>query len=69
MAGYQNNFDFNELSKLAIDYSDGVVAALPNSNEELLAYATQKNIPVLNYSGDDFTAAYADFYNQIAPEE
>ena len=69
LAGYQNNFDFNELSKLAIDYSDGVVAALPNSNEELLAYATQKNIPVLNYSGDDFTAAYADFYNQIAPEE
>ena len=69
LEGYQNNFDFNELSKLAIDYSDGVVAALPNSNEELLAYATQKNIPVLNYSGDDFTAAYADFYNQIAPEE
>lgn len=62
---YAENFDFKELGKLAIDYSDGVVEAGENANPELLAYAKSKDLPLLSYPGKDYVAAYKDFYNQI----
>ena len=36
---YNEKFDFTELGKLAIDYSDGIVEAVDNVNPELMAYA------------------------------
>ena len=36
---YNEKFDFPELAKLAIDYSDGIVEAVDNVNPELMAYA------------------------------
>lgn len=65
---YNDNFDFDELGKLAIDYSDGIIAADKNVNEELLKYAQTNNIPALTYPGEDFGAAYEAFYNQICQE-
>ena len=65
---YNDDFDFDELGKLAIDYSDGVIAADKNVNEELLKYAQTNNIPALTYPGEDFGAAYEAFYNQICQE-
>lgn len=62
---YADNFDFKELAKLAIDYSDGVVEAGENVNADLLAYAKGKDMPLLAYPGQDYVAAYKDFYNQI----
>ena len=67
MAGYNDKFDFKELGKLALDYSDGVIQASPNIHKDLLAYATQKHLPVLQYPGEDFMRAYADFYKEISP--
>lgn len=51
---YAEKFDFMELGKMAIDYSDGVVEAGENVNADLLAYAKGKEMPVLNYPGKDF---------------
>ncbi len=62
---YAEKFDFLELGKLAIDYSDGVVEAGENVNADLLEYTKNKNIPLLNNPGKDYTAAYKDFYNEI----
>ena len=62
---YKDDFDFDELSKLAIDYSDGVIAADKNVNENLLKYATDNNIPTLAYPGEEFYSAYEDFYEKI----
>jgi starch synthase len=62
---YKDDFDFDELSKLAIDYSDGVIAADKNVNENLLKYAADNNIPTLAYSGEEFYSAYEDFYEKI----
>lgn len=64
---YKEQFDFDELSKLAIDYSDGVVAAVKDVNKELLGYAGEKNIPVLNYSEDNIGENMKAFYNTICP--
>ena len=64
---YKDLFDFDELSKLAIDYSDGVVAAVEGVNKDLLDYASEKNIPVLNYSKDNLGENTEAFYNTICP--
>ena len=64
---YKAHFDFEELGKLAIDYSDGVVAAVKDVNKDLLGYAGEKNIPVLNYSEDNIGENMKAFYNTICP--
>ena len=65
---YPDSFDFNELSKMAIEYSDGVVVADKDVNKGLVDYAEGKNIPVLDYQ-EDFADAYEAFYGQLFPEE
>ena len=68
LEGYHDKFDFNELGKLAIDYSDGVIQAEAGVDPELLKYTTDKNIPLLGYQ-EDFADAYETFFNQLFPEE
>lgn len=62
---YKDNFDYNELLKLAIDYSDGVIEAGQGVDKELVEYATTNNIPLLKNPGEDFANPYADFYDTI----
>ena len=68
LACYNDKFDFRELGKMAIDYSDGVIAAEADSNATLLEYAKTKGVPTLDYPGEDFTEAYKAFLEQIAGE-
>jgi len=65
---YNDTFDFDELSKLAIDYSDGVVLGEKNVSKELTSYAKKKGIPFLTYK-EDFAEEYERFYEKICPEE
>lgn len=62
---YPTHFDFMELGKLAIDYSDGIIEAGEDVNKELLSYAKATGKPLLDYPGPDYAAAYKDFYNKI----
>ncbi|MBQ9645423.1 MAG: glycogen/starch synthase [Prevotella sp.] len=64
---YKDNFDFEELGKLAIDYSDGIIQAEKEVNKKLLKYSRDKGIPVLPYS-EDYADAYEAFYDQICPD-
>ena len=66
---YAEKFDYLELGKMAIDYSDGVIEAGTNINDSLLDYARSKNIPMLDYPGDDYAPLYSNFYNKIFAEE
>jgi starch synthase len=66
---YKEQFDFMELGKLAIDYSDGIIEAGPEVNKTLIEYATQKGCPLLSYPGEDFGGAYQQFYEQLSPNE
>jgi len=63
---YKDNFDFIELGKLAIDYSDGIVQADSIVNDELLTYAKNKNIPILGYS-EQIAEDCEEFYNLLYP--
>ena len=55
--------NYNELCKLAITYSDGVIQNSENVDKELLDYAKSLNIPVVeNQTGFE---AYADACNSL----
>lgn len=64
---YSDNFNFDELGKLAIDYSDGVVQADKAVSKDLLNYTTQKEIPLLKFPKENFADAVEQFYNTICP--
>ena len=67
---YNDNFDFVELNKLAIDYSDGVVEAAQGINPDILKHVEDSGLPMLKYfDGEDFTDRYDEFYNQIFDTE
>lgn len=63
---YKDDFDFLELGKLAIDYSDGVIEATQKVNQKLLNYAKDKKLPILNFPGkEEYTEAYQEFLKNI----
>ena len=68
LAQYNDNFNFDELGKLAIDYSDGIIQAEEEVNNDLLKYAVDKGLPVLDFHKDDFADAYEAFYDKICPQ-
>lgn len=65
---YKDDFDFEELGKLAIDYSDGIIEADNAIDENLIKYTEEKGLPLLKYPGEDFADAYESFYDQICQE-
>ena len=67
---YKDPFDFAELSKLAIDYSDGVVEAGNNVNPKLVQYAIDKGKPVMRYPGEEnISEPYDQFYDEVYGDE
>lgn len=66
---YNKDFRFVDLEKLAIDYSDGVVNAGKSVNPELIKYAKDKGLPVIdNPADEEIFKTYEDFYNRILEE-
>ena len=62
---YNDVFDFTELGKLAIDYSDAIIEAEENANNTLLNYAIDNNKEVLRYNPDDYIKNYKLLYDKI----
>ena len=63
---YNERFDFIELGKLAIDYSDGIVKVNDNVNDDLLKYAQANDKPVFNHStAEESQNDYTTFYNKL----
>lgn len=59
---------FEELNKLAAKFSDGVIASSPNANANVLSYAREKGIPVLDYQEGIPADACAEFYDRVWSE-
>jgi starch synthase len=59
--------DFESLSKLAIDFSDGVIQGSPSIHPGVKEYAqTKEGIRFLDYQSEDsYIDAFNDFYDQI----
>ena len=58
---------YEDLMRLAIDYSDAIVLASENVNQRLLNYAQNSGKPIMSYAGED-KQAYIDFYNSLLSE-
>lgn len=65
LSNYNENFDFKELGKLAIDFSDGIIEMDTDIMPELKTYAQEKKKPYLTYPGEDFLESYKAFYNTL----
>ncbi len=62
---YSDNFGFEELGKLAIDYSDGVIESVQDACPTLVKYAKEQGKPFLEYPGEQFADQYDAFYDTI----
>lgn len=67
LSSYNDNFDFEELGKLAIDYSDGIMIAQKDVDPMLAEYAKEKGKPLLPYS-EDYADGLEAFYDTIYPD-
>ena len=57
---------YKDLYKLAIKYSDGIILHSENIDPELIAYARELGVPVLEYQPiETFTDAINNFYDEI----
>ena len=66
MEKYGEKFDFIELGKLAIDYSDAIIKTSEDVNDELMNYAGQQEKLILNHPAEDkISEDYAKLYEQI----
>ena len=65
LVSYPENFCMKDLEKLAIDFSDAVVEASAEINEELRAHAKEVVKTYLDYPGEDFAEAYKALYDSL----
>ena len=56
---------YEELMRLAIDYSDAVVFAAPTINQRVMNYAETSRKPILPYADTADNQAYLDFCNGL----
>ncbi len=58
--------DFINISKLAVDFCDGVIIGSPQINKNVEEYIKNKDLPVLSYKNEEeYIEAYAGFYEKI----
>ena len=58
--------NYEDLLKLAITYSDGVIQNSEKTNSNLLDYAREKGIPTLEYqTPETYAEAFNNFYDEI----
>jgi starch synthase len=59
---------YEDLMRLAIDYSDAIVLASEHVNQRLLNYAQNSGKPIMPYAGED-KEAYLNFYNGLLEKD
>lgn len=61
----KSKFGYNDLQKLAVKFSDGVVLDDAKVSKSIIKFAEERNIPVLPYQGEEFAKAYSEFYDAL----
>lgn len=65
LKAYNDEFDFDELCKLAIDFSDAVVEGEADANPAMMEYAEKAGKPVVRYEEGRLQEAYKNLYENI----
>jgi len=66
---YKEKFNYTELCKLAIDYSDAVIEVGEKINKNLIKYVEKKGIPTLKLQQPEVNDAILELYKQVCPDE
>lgn len=62
----ENKTDFASLTKLAIEYSDGVIIGSENIDQDVQSYLKTVKKPLLEYQSEErYIDAYNEFYDQF----
>lgn len=61
---YGRKAGYNELMKLAVDYSDAIVQSSPDINSIVKKHAAQKQIPFMPYNGEN-SDEYLNFFHKL----
>jgi len=57
---------YQNLAKFAIENSDAVIKAHPDTSEEILSYAKEKGKEILDYKNDDeYISEFSSFYDKL----
>lgn len=65
---YNDIFTADDLRRIAIENSDGVIAGTADIAPEIEQLANNANVKYLPYQGEDFTESYINFYNSFFEE-
>ena len=65
LADYDDTFTNTELARIAIDNSDGIIAASEGIRQEILKIAEESSAKYLPFTGEDFGDAYMKFYDSL----
>ena len=70
LARINKSIDYPELSKLAINYSDGIIFGSEKANSNVSDYVIKSGIPALEYQTQEtYVDAYSEFYDKILSVE
>jgi len=65
-----DNCNYNDLAKIAIKFSDGVVFESKRMPKEISDYAKSLGKPILTYQGNtEFASSYSQFYDKLLSEK
>ncbi len=65
LAKYSDAMTSKELEKIAIDFSDGVIKASEQIDDDTIKYAEKADARFLDCQDPDFAQSYVDFYNTL----
>lgn len=64
--GIESPVSYAQLTRLAINYSDGVIQNSADANQTLIQYAQERGLPTLPYQGEEgYEDAFNAFYDQV----
>ncbi len=61
----KDEITYTDLSKLAIDFADGVIQSSEVIDNSLLEYAQSKDMKTLSFAGEDYADKYIEFYESL----
>ncbi len=59
------DINYEALSKLAVDFSDGVIQSSKTVNQEVLNYVSEKKVKFLPFVDEDYADDYIKFYESL----
>lgn len=68
LSDYNDVFTMDDIRRIAIENSDGIIAATPNVSPEIQKIAENANVKYLPYQGDEFADSFLNFYDSLFEE-